>query len=557
MTYQVLARKWRPQTFEEIVGQTTVTRTLQSAILNKRIAHAYLFAGPRGVGKTTTARILAKALNCKDGPTPHPCCGCPSCLEIAKGNSIDVLEIDAASNRGINEIRELREIARYNPARDRYKIFIIDEVHMLTAEAFNALLKTLEEPPSYVAFILATTEAHKIPQTILSRCQQFDFKNISYRLISDRLKFIAAQENISVSDYALQQMAIASQGSMRDAQSTFDQLIAFGGKEIKDQDVASFLGLVDQALLDRFTYAVLNKEGENLLVMIDRLVDTGLDLQNFCRKLIAHFRNLLIIKVAGADESLLAVPKSEHDSLIGQAQNFSEEDLLRFYDLLSKTESELKWSTQPRFHLEVGLLKLVQLRKLPSLEDLIKKFNSVLKNPKEPESPRVANDALTAPAKPAQTEPDKVAIKASVPEKKVEKLLDAIQKEKEFLYNFVAHADSIKWNNNLLEISVPPGHFDYVSRKENVALIKTMADQMAEGPVVVKILVASEARTIQSAQSSAVPQPVTEPQPIVTRKQEKAETLQQPKDPFESAMGPSSTRLFLETFSGKINLERL
>jgi len=371
MSYQVLARKWRPQVFEEVTGQETVTKTLQNAITSGRIAHAFLFSGVRGVGKTTTARILAKALNCHDGPTPRPCGQCVSCTEIAASGSVDVLEIDAASNRRIDDVRELRESVRYGTARDRFKIFIIDEVHMLTNEAFNALLKTLEEPPAHVKLILATTEHHKIPVTITSRCQQYDFKPIPFSLILDRLALICREEGVEVSDYGLRAVTSISQGSMRDAQSTLDRIIAFAGRQITDDDVRSLLGVVDDKLVSATFDSILSGDRAALIRQTRQLADEGIEPLNFCRKLVEHIRNLMVCRVAGWEASLVNLPDTEKETLLGQAEKLSEIDLIRFYDVLSRTESDLRWHLHPAIHLEMALVKLIELSRLPLLEDVI------------------------------------------------------------------------------------------------------------------------------------------------------------------------------------------
>ena len=376
MQYQVLALKWRPQSFHELVGQEYVSRTLTNALESGRIAHAFLFSGPRGSGKTSTARLLAKALNCHDGKPGEPCGRCVACTEIAAGGCMDVLEIDAASNRGIDEIRELREKARYNPARDRYKIFIIDEVHMLTAEAFNALLKTLEEPPPHVVFILATTEYHKIPATILSRCQQYGFKLIQYPLILERLRTISEAEGIRISDSALEQVVFSSGGSMRDAMSALDQVIAFSGSEVRDEDVSTLLGLVEPRVLAETARAIAGNDLEVLLRTVAGLVEAGQDLNNFCRRLSGHFRNLMVVKAGISDPALLGIPESVLPDLRVQADLFSREDLLRLFDAFQKIETGMKYATQVRFQLEMGLLEMAHIARLRPLEELVAEFST-------------------------------------------------------------------------------------------------------------------------------------------------------------------------------------
>ena len=377
MQYQVLARKWRPQNFQEIVGQEHVSRTLLNALESGRIAHAFLFSGPRGSGKTSTARILAKALNCHENRPGYPCGRCPSCGEITAGNCIDVLEIDAASNTGVDNVRQLIEQARYQPARDRYKIFIIDEVHMLSNAAFSALLKTLEEPPAHVAFIMATTEYHKIPATILSRCQQYSFKLIPYPLILDRLRRIAEAENIEIGEAALEQVVFSGGGSMRDAMSALDQVIAFSGNHVADEDVTTLLGLIEPRILSRTVKAIAGNDAAAILAQVEELVGAGQDLQGFCRRLLGQFRNLMVLKAGIADTALLGIPETLLPDLKEQAALFSKEDLLRLFEALLKTDASMKYAAQIRFQLEMGLIELAHVAKMKSLEDLISEFSSL------------------------------------------------------------------------------------------------------------------------------------------------------------------------------------
>lgn len=353
-----------------------MSRTLLNALQSGRLAHAFLFSGPRGSGKTTSARLLAKALNCHEGKPGEPCSHCVACVEIAAGNCMDVLEIDAASNRGIDEIRELKEKARYNPARDRNKIFIIDEVHMLTSEAFNALLKILEEPPPHVVFILATTEYHKIPATILSRCQQYSFKLIQYPLILNRLREIAKAEGIRISDSALEQVVFSSGGSMRDAMSALDQVIAFSGSEVLDSDVSALLGLVEPKVLSQTVHAIAHNDLATLLHIVGSLVEAGQDLNNFCRRLSGQLRNLMVLKAGISDPALLGIPESLLPDLRAQSELFSREDLLRLFDAFQKIETGMKYATQVRFQLEMGLIELAQVARLRSLEELVAEFSA-------------------------------------------------------------------------------------------------------------------------------------------------------------------------------------
>ena len=378
MSYQVIARKYRPQTFTNLTGQEHVSRTLEHALDQGRLHHAYLFSGVRGTGKTTTARIFAKGLNCAVGITSKPCLECVSCREIASGNSIDVLEIDAASNTGVDNVRDviINSIA-IAPARDRYKVFVIDEVHMLSTSAFNALLKTLEEPPPHVVFIMATTELHKLPDTILSRCQQFEFRQIQSEKIFQRLRVIATDEAVTVSDAALRDIARAAAGSMRDAQSAFDQVIAFSGAEVREEDVIAALGLVSTTLLDRVTEAIVGQDGATVLGLVDELASRGYDLRNFARELMAWLRHLLVVKSGITSPEVLGVADVELARLMELSERFSEEDLVRSFHLLASVEKEIKDSPYPRFALEVGLYKLIHTLRLRPLPEIIARLEAL------------------------------------------------------------------------------------------------------------------------------------------------------------------------------------
>ncbi|MDT7540191.1 MAG: polymerase subunit gamma/tau [Acidobacteriota bacterium] len=385
MSYQVIARKWRPQAFEEVTGQEPITRTLRNAVEHDRLHHAYLFSGARGVGKTTTARLFAKALNChkSDRPTPVPCRAedptvCASCKEIAEGRSIDVLEIDAASNTGVDNVREsIINTVGVRPARDRFKVFIIDEVHMLSTQAFNALLKTLEEPPPRVVFIMATTESHKIPDTILSRSQQFEFRTIATQKIFERLRLIADAEKIKIADDALREIARAGEGSMRDAQSAFDQVISFSEGEIKTDDVEAALGLAGAQLRSRVMRAVADQKPQDALAVVDDLVMRGHDLRNFCRDMLAHLRDLLVVKVAGEASELADATDAERKELASEAQEFSESDLVRFFHSLSETEQRLREGAHPRYQLEIGLAKLIEMRRLAPVSQILERLHAL------------------------------------------------------------------------------------------------------------------------------------------------------------------------------------
>ncbi len=373
MSYQVLARKYRPQKFSEVIGQDHVTRTLKHAIEQGRIAHGYIFSGHRGIGKTTIARILAMALNCRSGdtPTPEPCGVCDSCKEIRAGNAVDVIEIDAATNRGIDEIRELRDAARYRPARDRYKIWILDEAHQITDAAFNALLKTLEEPPGHVVFMLATTQPEDIPQTIRSRCQHFSFHAVKFDDIVSQLRQIASQEGISADDDALAMLAEAGDGSMRDALSIMDQAIACCGTNLTSTLVRDLVGAVPSDTLEQMMYAVAQNASEQVLRLVDKLVTEGQNPTHFARQMVRFLRNATVAKIAGSDSPLLQISSDERARVSRVADLFSEEDLARFLQILLRTHSELAYKQEQRFHLELGMLKMVHAQRLLPIEQIL------------------------------------------------------------------------------------------------------------------------------------------------------------------------------------------
>ena len=397
MTYKVIARKYRPQTFSEIVGQQHVTRTLANAIQSNRVAHAYIFSGVRGVGKTTTARILAKALNCAQGPTAEPDNTCDSCREISAGTSLDVLEIDAASNRGIDQIRELREMVRYAPASSRYKVVILDEAHQLTDEASNALLKTLEEPPERVIFILATTRSEDLVETIKSRAQLFQFRSLTFLEITGEIERIAKEEKLTAEPGAVAVLARAAEGSLRDSLSLLEQAIAYSGDEITDEKVRELLGVVAETILDDLVAAIAAQSAERALSLVHRLIADGQNLQHFCREAIRHFRNLLVARVCGAESDLVAAPKDERPRLAQQAAQFSEEDLTRFFNILLATDDDLRRHPDPRLHLELGLLKLINAQRLAPLEEVLADLRGEAGS-----SPRPAAKASPASALPAQ-----------------------------------------------------------------------------------------------------------------------------------------------------------
>ena len=407
MSYQVLARKYRPQRFSEVIGQDHVTRTLKNAIEQQRIAHGYIFSGHRGIGKTTIARILAMALNCRstDKPTPEPCGVCESCVEIKSGSAVDVIEIDAATNRGIDEIRELRDAARYRPARDRYKVYILDEAHQITDPAFNALLKTLEEPPSHIVFMLATTQPEDIPQTIRSRCQNFSFHAVKFEEIVGQLGEIAAKENVQAEDAALAVLAEAGDGSMRDALSIMDQAIAGCGNRLTAEQVRGLLGSVGPEILEELMGTVSRNAADEALRLVDRQVMEGQNPAHLARQLVRLLRNVLVAKVAGDDSSLLQISADERARAGRIAQQFSEEDLARFLQIMLRTFDELGYRQEQRFHLELGILKLVHAQRLLPLEQILTQVSGGTPKGSVTQMPRSTSETAVSKIDTAKSQP--------------------------------------------------------------------------------------------------------------------------------------------------------
>jgi len=380
MSYLVFARKYRPQTFEQVIKQDHVTRTLTNAISAGRVAHAILLSGPRGTGKTTVARILAKAMNCKNGPTRTPCNDCRSCRETTSGSAVDVFEIDGASNNSVDQIRDLRENVKYMPAHSRYKIYIIDEVHMLSIAAFNALLKTLEEPPSHVMFIFATTEPHKIPITILSRCQRHDFRRIDVESISKQMERICAKEGIDIAVESLGLIAREAGGSMRDAQSLLDQVTSSAGGKITQEHVIDILGVIDRKILFYISGAVIRGDIHALLDILDGIYDHGHDMKKLYAELVEHFRNLLVLKMVARDSKLVDVPGHEIDQIHDQVKEISPAYLTQVFDILFKEEAAIRFSSQPKLAMEMIFIRLFQVKPALPIDELIEKLDDLRKN---------------------------------------------------------------------------------------------------------------------------------------------------------------------------------
>jgi DNA polymerase-3 subunit gamma/tau len=485
MSYLVLARKWRPQTFDEIVGQKHVSETLANAIKSDRVAHAFLFTGVRGVGKTTAARVLAKALNCERGPTPSPCNQCGNCREITNGNSVDVLEIDGASNTGVNDVREIIENVRYQPAKSRYKIYIIDEVHMLSTSAFNALLKTLEEPPPHVKFIFATTDPHKVPHTIHSRCQRYDFRRIPAAQIVERLAAIGAADNIDVGERGLFLIAREAEGSMRDAQSLLDQVIAYAGRKIRDEDVAAALGLADRALLFELAAAIIDRTPAEALAVVEKLHRFGYDLRRFVRELLEHVRNLSVAKLGEANELLGDMPKEEREEVVRQSERLSHEDLDRAFRVLLETEAEVARVPYPKLILDMVVLKLATMSPVLPADELLRRIDAARRGG--------GGESAAAPAAPRPTSRGAADKQTAAPQRPPsggapsagevighswEAFLEFVRRSKITLTPYLEAAMAPPLNDGAIRLRVPAGHFyDYLTSPTNLAVLKDLAQK--------------------------------------------------------------------------------
>jgi len=516
LEYLVLARKFRPQKFDDVAGQEHVVRTLANAIGQGRIGHAFLFSGPRGVGKTSIARILAKSLNCETGPTATPCNQCPNCKEITDGTSMDVREIDGASNRGIDEIRELRENVKFAPAASKYKIYIIDEVHMLTREAFNALLKTLEEPPGHVVFIFATTENHKVPATILSRCQCYDFRRISLAQIAANLGKVAAAEGITISPTALSWVAEAGDGSMRDAQSIFDQVISYAGLNISDDDVEDILGLADRKYLYRLSEAIMSQDAAGCLTLLEEAYLAGIDMKHFYSMLLKHFRNLLLVKITADSSVSFDIAQEQVEKLKQQITNVTRETLQRYLDILLSEADSLRRSQEVRMKIETLLVRMAYLEPvlpvgeiLATLETLEQKLQSGLVQPPsraytEPsviqtrvipvQTEEAAKPQTVSPPEEAPVQPQARPVGAPAPGEDLKKF---IKRQNALLGSKIDAAEVLGVDSGLLTIGLPANHIflDNIMEKPQKEELERIAGIYYSQPVTlaIKILEAPKA----------------------------------------------------------------
>jgi DNA polymerase III subunit gamma/tau len=514
MSYLVLARKWRPQSFEDVAGQSHISRTLQNAIRANRIAHAYLFTGVRGVGKTTAARILAKALNCSQGPTPTPCNECVQCKEIIHGSCIDVIEIDGASNRGIDEIRQIVENVRYQPARCAFKIYIIDEVHQVTKDAFNALLKTLEEPPPSVKFILATTEPHRLPETILSRCQRFDFRRIAIREIVQRLGDISDREGLKISQSALLALAREADGSMRDAQSLLEQVLSCVGTEDQGAEVDEILlqevfGLAERRMLFNISESIIASDGKRCLELVAQAADQGRDLTRLSKDLVEHFRNLMVARVCGqkAEKSLggdraelLDLPDQEIIDLSSQASKVSIDTLLDYFDFMATGDDEIARAANPRFVLETLLVRLATLPKSLPVTQLIDRLTQLESRLLVHGQPAAVGTKVSAPAR-TETTIDSLnsneasaaaalAFPSSVNKDQVwQNFVSFISKEKKLLASHLESGSALAVSPESLTIGIAEKHhLSYLQDAENMALLKSFANRFFSRDVTIELV---------------------------------------------------------------------
>ncbi|MDP8298180.1 MAG: DNA polymerase III subunit gamma/tau [Candidatus Orphnella occulta] len=545
MSYIVLARKWRPQSFDQIVGQEHITTTLKNAIKQDRVAHAYLFCGPRGIGKTTTARILAKALNCEKGPTPSPCNKCASCKEITDSKSMDIIEIDGASNRGINEIRNIKENIKFSPQSGQFKIYIIDEVHMLTTEAFNALLKTLEEPPAHVKFIFATTAAYKVIPTILSRCQRFNFRRLSSDDIAKKLKDIAKKEKVSIDEVALLNIVRQSAGSMRDAESLMDQLATYCKNKITAEETNNILGLVEQDRLYQFAQHIIDKDTSSAIKFISKIMDEGTDPNQFLISLVEYFRNAMLVKEGKALIPLLELTKDEVDRIVVQIKSLTREDILYILYSMMNASNSMRQSSIPKVSLELLAVKLSSKESIVSLGEIMSRLNSLEKVSSEPvkarpviEKPKSAGDndvhVVAQEMNPIPTDesrPELYRVREAL-----QLVIRQIRQEKIYIASCLEEGMLVDFKGNIITLGFPKKntfHKESLEKQQNKDIIENSFSKALGSKVAVEFIIIEDGK--QSADNT------------------KSEKPNQPnQNPLKKALSDPIIKSALDIFDGNI-----
>ena len=500
MAYTVFALKWRPQDFESVVGQDHIVGTLKNAIQKNRLANAYLFTGPRGVGKTSTARILAKALNCKEGPTVKPCQKCSSCLGINQGNSLDVIEIDGASNRGIDEIRALRENVKFSPTQGKYKVYIIDEVHQITPDGFNALLKTLEEPPEFVKFIFATTHPQKVMPTIISRCQRMDFRRITVIEIISQLEKIILEEKAAVDKEVLFAVAKSSDGSLRDAESILDQLVSFSQGSVSLKDAISVLGMVEQDVLFSLTDKIIQKDPQGALKLFNEIIDDGKDPGVFLVNLIEHFRNLMVSKVSKADTKLVDLPQEVCDRLFKQSQSLSLEDIFSTFNILVGTQEMAKRLDSQRIPLEISLVRLAYSRPAGEKPKIPAPGKEEQAHPEE-----TVKDVVPEESSPAQIPKEHKTVSLDQVKDVWNNIVSSLAGIKMSVSTYLSEGEPTKMQGNILTIAFPKNYSLYkesLEKKENRALIEKAASDLCNTELRINFILAAQAKQEQDARSN-------------------------------------------------------